>query len=262
MNCPATPVHYGVNSDAAPSDASPWIAAGPGARRIVGRLFTYHEMLGDARVRTALGLVLYAGRETKIGWVPRRDWGASLAIVGRQLDGPGAFSSRHPRALSPRFYPSGVTVPSPGCWQLTLRTAGRRWTVVAEAIEPHAATRCDLTPYDGDGIVLSPASSGLVAGWGPWTTPDGGALIYTGGKTPSGGDTKVLWRARRAHTSVLSLVITRLDAPGSSRQELRMTSSEEGAFPSTVLVPQSGCWLLTARTGRAGGVLVFRAVTP
>jgi hypothetical protein len=260
--CSATPIRYGANSDAPRNDASPWIAAGPGARRIVGRLFGYPGMLGDARVRTAPGLVLYAGRPAKIGWVPRHDWGALLTIEGRRLDGSGAFMSRHQRALSPRFYPSVVTVTSPGCWRMTLQTGGRRWTVFAEAIEPPAAPRCDLTPYDNNGIVASPPSSGLIAGWGPWTTPDGGALMYTGGKTPNGGNTKVLWRARRGHGSILSLIGTQLDAPGSFRQEFPMTSSEEGFFPSTVLVPQTGCWLLMARTGRTGGVIVFRAVTP
>src|SRR5919106_6530073 len=88
-SCPATPVQYGVSYES-PRDTAPWVAAGPGRRRLVGMLYTYSGMLGDARVRTSPGFVLYAGRTAKIGWVPRNwshDWGRRfLTVEGHRLD--------------------------------------------------------------------------------------------------------------------------------------------------------------------------------
>jgi hypothetical protein len=260
-SCPATPVHYGVQADAQ-RETAPWIAAGPGRRRIVGHLYAYSGMLGDARVRTSPGFVLYVGRPAKIGWLPRwwGDWGRYLTFDGQRLDGPGTFRQRFRRAVSPQFYPTGLTIPTAGCWRLTLRSGVRRETVVVRAIEPPAERPCDLSRVDPDGIRATPAASGLVAGW-RWQTEDGGALMYTGGKTPDGGNTKVLWRAERAHESFVEIFGRRLDRAGSFDQRLQEVFPR-GFFPSHLVVPDAGCWLLTVRSGRMGGVIVFRAVAP
>jgi hypothetical protein len=263
-SCPATPVQYGWHREA-PRDTAPWIAAGPGRRRLTGQLYAYGDMLGDARVRTSPGFVLYAGRMAKIGWVPRdwsHDWGRYLAIEGRRLDGTGTFRQRFRRAVAPQFYPTGMTVPSAGCWRLTLRSGRRQETVVVRAVEPPAAPPCDLSRFGADGVRATPLSSGLVAGWGrDWRTAAGGPLLYTGGKTPEGGNTKVLWRAEGPYESWMELFGQRLDGAGSFEQRLQEVSPPR-FFPSIVVVPEPGCWLLTVRSGRMGGVIVFRAVAP
>ena len=102
--CPGAQVHHGVNAQA-PNDPAPWVAAGRGATRLVGRLYSpYSETLGDKLVREADGLVLYAGRQYKIAWLPRRWSGTAefLTIEGTRLDGPGSFRGRYRRAISPR----------------------------------------------------------------------------------------------------------------------------------------------------------------
>ena len=71
---------------------------------------------------------------------------------------------------------------------------------------------------------------------------------------------KVLWSVRRNWGPSLELVGTRLDGDGSFRQEFPMAISPAGVFPSTVDVPEAGCWLFRLRTGRLAGVLVVRAV--
>jgi hypothetical protein len=261
-SCPATPVQYGWHREG-PRETAPWIATGPGRRRLVGHLYAYGDMLGDARVRTSPGFVLYAGRTAKIGWVPRNwshDWGRYLAVEGRRLDGTGTFRRRFRRAVAPQFYPTGISVPSAGCWRLTLRSGRRQESVVVRAVEPPAKRPCDLTPWAADGVRATPRSSGLVAGWG-WRTEDGGALMYTGGKTPDGGNTKVLWRAERAHESFVEIFGRRLDRAGSFEQRLSEVDPPD-FFPSILVVPSPGCWLLIVRSGGVGGVIVFRAVEP
>jgi hypothetical protein len=261
-SCPATPVQYGVQADAS-RETAPWIAAGPGRKRIVGHLYAYSAMLGDARVRTSPGFVLYVGRPAKIGWLPRwwGDWGRYLTFDGQRLDGPGVFRQRFRRAVWPQFYPTGLTIPSAGCWRLTLRSGIRRETVVVQAIEPPAGRPCDVSQGEPSRLRATPVSSGIVAGWG-WRTADGGAFMYTGGKTPEGGDTKVIWRVERRAESSITLLGHRLDGPGTFRQSFPAAVSEPGAFPSSVVVPTAGCWSLTVRSGHMGGVIVFRAVDP
>jgi hypothetical protein len=262
-SCPATPVQYGWHREG-PRETAPWIATGPVRRRLVGHLYAYGDMLGDARVRTSPGFVLYAGRTAKIGWVPRNwshDWGRYLTVQGQRLDRPGMFRKRFRRAVAPQFYPTGITVPSAGCWRLTLRSGRRTEAVVVQAIEPPAGRPCDLSQGGSDGVRATPASSGILAGM-PWRTADGGALLYTGGKTPDGGNTKVLWRVERRYESFIQLFGRRLDGPETFEQTRPMAASEPGAFPSIVVVPSPGCWSLTVRSGQTGGVIVFRAVDP
>ena len=93
--CPSAPVSFGANEER-PAEQSPWVAAGVGAQRIVGILYSYEETLGDARVRQAAGLVVYAGSLHQVAWFPRRWSGTAkgFLIEARRIDGPGAFRLR------------------------------------------------------------------------------------------------------------------------------------------------------------------------
>jgi hypothetical protein len=112
--------------------------------------------------------------------------------------------------------------------------------------------------------VLTPARAGIAAGWG-WRTPEGGALLYPGGRTPTGGNTKVLWRTTRDASfpsGALVLRGTQLDGSGTFRQTFSETHPL-GYWPSIPVVPNPGCWLFTVRIGGqpgAAGILVARVV--
>jgi hypothetical protein len=125
--CVSAPVHY----EAGPRPdlrSLPWVSAGARRNEIVGYLFYYREALSDPRVKASAGIVIYTGGELpgkvsmKILWVPRRI-APSMVILGRRLDGQGAFRQRLRRA-SGGVWPSIVRVPEAGCWRLTL-SAGR-----------------------------------------------------------------------------------------------------------------------------------------
>ncbi|MBA2461267.1 MAG: hypothetical protein H0V45_05810 [Actinobacteria bacterium] len=272
--CPAAPVEHGENAAASTlGTASSWIAAGQGAHRLTGRLYSYDETLGDGRVREAPGLVVYAGRPNKIAWLPRQ-WsgtGPFLVIEGRRLDGSGAFRGRYRRAVSPQFYPSGVTIPTPGCWRLTLRTGRLRWTLHVLAVEPPGEARCDTTsvrsgrnPVDGTftrWVAATPAASVITAALSLHVPGIEGAAIYVGGRAPDGSNTKVLWLAR-GNGMPLRLWWTRLDGPETFQQILNAAGGVTGAYPSIPVVPTPGCWLLRVRVDGRGGVIVLRALAP
>lgn len=268
--CPAAQVHHGVNAQA-PNDPAPWVAAGRGATRLVGHLYSpFSETLGDERVREADGLVLYAGRRYKVAWLPRRWSGTAelLVIEGTRLDGPGSFSSRYRRAISPRFYPSDVTVPTVGCWRITLRTGSLRWTLHILAIEPPGELRCDANsvgsganPVDpgvtGRWVAAFPASTGINGGL--FIPGVDGAAIYAGGRWPDGANTKILWRTAGI-LGGLRISATRLDGSETFQQLLAPDTVPRGLYPSIVNVPVPGCWLLTLRGDGRGGVMVVRAL--
>lgn len=264
--CPATPVHYGWNRES-PADAAPWIAAGRGQTRLVAHLYTYEGTLGDRRVREAPGLTLYAGALHKIVWRPRR-WtgtGKRLTIAGQRLDGPGAFTRRFRRALSPQFFPSGVTLPSAGCWRLTLTSGSRRWQLHVQAIEPPGEPPCDTTalasgpnpvdPVFTTWVAATPTRARIFATVSVSLAGVEGAAIHTGGR-------KVLWLVDRPD-GLLHLTGLRLDRPAAElRQTVSPAASPGYAYPSRLVVPEAGCWLLKLRTSGRGGVVVMRALAP
>jgi hypothetical protein len=260
--CNATPLRYEWNQRAG---GRPWIAVGPTHSRLEAWLVTYDAYVADARVNRSEHMIVRAGVEEKIGWRSWKWGGTWLNVTGRLVAGDGSLTQRFRAAWGTHWYPSGLKVPAAGCWELTLRT--QRWTrrVVVEAIEPPASGTCDATPVPEAGLTpLTPRRSGLRAAWG-WRSPDGGALLYPGGRTPEGGNTKILWSTTRDASHASGQLVLRgeqLDGNGTFRQ----TFSEVfplGHWPSIPIVPNPGCWLFTARiAGQQGaaGILVVRVV--
>ena len=65
------------------------------------------------------------GRSTKILWYTVNPHASNdMQITGKQLSAEHAtFQQTFPKATSPRGdYPSIVTIPTPGCWQLQLQS--------------------------------------------------------------------------------------------------------------------------------------------
>lgn len=232
-----------------------------GGARLEAYLFSYHQYLGDARVSLAEHVVVRAGREEKIVWFSTRWGGSRVSVSGRRLDEPGAFTQRFSATPGRGFYPSGLRVPTAGCWELTLRTPAWMQRVVVEAIEPASAATCDATPLRENGwLSVVPRRSGITAGFP--IRSDEGALLYAGGRAPDGPNMKVLWRAE--HPGGL-LVLRGIQLGGhlTFRQTFTQAVSPTGYWPSTVVVPAPGCWLLVVRgIGRAAGIVVVRVVSP
>jgi len=256
-----------------PRAGGPWIAAGSGTRRIDGFLYTLEPTLGDARIRDAAGLTVYAGALHKVAWLPRR-WsgtGRFLVVAGRRLDGTGSFRARYPRALSPQSFPSGLRLPTAGCWRLTLTTGSRRWSLHVRAVDPPAEALCDATqvsggrnpvdPYFTTWIAASPRSTHVYATYSVAVPGIAGAAIYAGGRWPDGANTEVLWLVDRP-SGPLQVTGTRLDSSASFALSVRAAASPSYAYPSIPDIPEAGCWLLRLRTSGRGGVLVMHALAP
>lgn len=76
--------------------------------------------------------------------------------------------------------------------------------------------------------------------------------IYVGGKvSESGASTKIMWVPRRVVARTLTVTGRRLDGAGTFRQEFAVAhAGQRSLFPSIVVVPSNGCWLLTVSNGR------------
>lgn len=253
--CHATTVRYGPVKQPGLGDV-PWLLAAPQARGVIASLVSYRVTSRDGRVNRSAGAVIWTRGEELVWSHPTPDSPATL--IARQLDGSSSFAPEL-RAEGPLLH-AAPRFPAPGCWRLTLLNGSIRASVVVRVVEPPARLGCDATPVNRNGLTpVTPASSGIGAGWS-WFTDGGRALLYTGGRTPGGGNTKVPWWVRRGWAPTLSLSGRRLDGADEFRQSFPMALSPEGVFPSIIDVPTAGCWLLTARTGALAGILVARVV--
>ena len=96
-----------------------------------------------------------------------------------------------------------------------------------------------------------------------WKTEDGRALLYAGRRRPTARTRRCCgaegrWVERWWYGS-------KLDGQATFRQEFRGAGGPAGYWPSIVIVPEAGCWLLTVRiVGQTGaaGIVVTRVVSP
>jgi hypothetical protein len=126
--CAATAVHYQPYKGVQPGLARlPWIAASPPSTGLIGHLF-YYDALNVWRQKQLHRVRMYSGGQSpdgrlsmKVLWELRHGSALLLRVQGKRLDGRGSFSQELPPAGSTRFqFPSIITVPTPGCWRLTL----------------------------------------------------------------------------------------------------------------------------------------------
>jgi|SRR5215210_1114056 len=251
-SCPATVVRYQPAKHPTLGENA-WVLARPAAAGIVAFLPNYPQLLRDGRVNRADALVLWR-TGGQLVWVAP---GGPPVVMARPVSGGRSF----PVSAHPRF-------PSTGCWQLTARSGNAVAHIVVRVVETPARRGCDATPLAPSSrfALARPRSSGIAGAWS-WPTPEGGALLYTHGHGPGGGNMKVPWWVRRGSGPSLEVAGTRLDAPGSFSQRfpaaLAFSSHPPGydaVFPSIVDVPAAGCWLLKVRTAQLAGVLVVRAI--
>ena len=141
--CAATAVHYQPYRGVQPGLARlPWIAASPASTGLVGHLF-YYDALNVWRQKQLHRVRMYSGGQSpdgrlsmKVLWELRHGSALVLRVQGRRLDGRGSFSEELPPAGTTRFqFPSIITVPTPGCWRLTL-AAGTRTGRVTMLVVP------------------------------------------------------------------------------------------------------------------------------
>ena len=121
----------------------PWLAASPSSAALVGHLFYYSSTPWDRqKLRYAR---IYAGGVTPVGgigmkilWTARQPgYGLSLLVVGAREDASGSFAESFPATTQGSSqFPSGIDVPAPGCWILTLKTGRLIGTVTLLAEAP------------------------------------------------------------------------------------------------------------------------------
>ena len=121
----------------------PWLAASPSSAALVGHLFYYsstpwgRQRLHYARIYAG-GLTPNGHTAMKILWDARKPgYGLSLLVVGARQDGSGSFTE-NAQANTPGSsqFASGIDVPEPGCWILTLKTGRLIGTVTLLAEAP------------------------------------------------------------------------------------------------------------------------------
>ena len=127
--------------------------------------------------------------------------------------------------------------------------------------DPAAGARTGALPW----VRGTPSSAGLLgqlfyyAGttWQQASLPR--ARIYTGGRTPNGGSTKILWLAQGSGAGLVLVVHgRRLERRGSFTQRFSTVGGDQ--FPSIVNVPAAGCWQLQLISGSKRARVTFLAV--
>jgi hypothetical protein len=75
-----------------------------------------------------VGVVLHpdGSISTKFGWWGGNRASTNLRVTGKRLDGPSNPLSAHVgRAANPRFWPTDLSFPTPGCWKVIGRAGPR-----------------------------------------------------------------------------------------------------------------------------------------
>ena len=125
--CPITPVFSGASRGSPDLDFLPWMKAEPTSSGIVAYLFFVRPGFATMHTYGPLhtGGAYPDGRSTKILWYTVNPHASNdLQITGKKLSAEHAtFQQTFPMATSPRGdYPSIVTIPTPGCWQVQLQS--------------------------------------------------------------------------------------------------------------------------------------------
>jgi hypothetical protein len=132
--CRAAAVHYRAVPSPRGVAGVPWVASTNAAFR--GYLFYWggtrwaRSRARDVRIFTAKAHVRV---HPKVLWVALRRSSGTLVIRGRRLDGAGSFTARYPAAIGGGQFPSYVTVPSAGCWRVTVRSGSLHGSVTFAA---------------------------------------------------------------------------------------------------------------------------------
>ena len=139
--CDATPLHATPNKVV--GNSHPWLVTIP--RK--AKLYAIGSIAASGNTSSAS---IYtdgrypSGAATKVLWIPGKlqHVGGTLTIIGRRLDAPGSFrqifqqtNGVTPPLVGPMF-PSIPTVPSQGCWLLTVRTGSLGAFAIFSALRP------------------------------------------------------------------------------------------------------------------------------
>jgi hypothetical protein len=141
--CNAALVHYRPYKRVPAGLGSlPWVAASPASAGLLGHLF-YYDGLNVWKQKRLLRLHIYSGGQSpdgrismKILWELHRGSAMELRVRGTKLNGSGSFSQQLSPAGSTSLleFPSIITVPTPGCWRLTLNAGKATGQIVVLAI--------------------------------------------------------------------------------------------------------------------------------
>lgn len=125
--CPITPVFTGSSLGSPNLDFLPWMKAEPASSGIIAYLFFVSPEFATTHTYGPLhtGGGYPDGRSTKILWYTVNPHSSNdLELTGKHLSTDHtSFRQSIPMATSPvGDYPSIVTIPTPGCWQLQLQS--------------------------------------------------------------------------------------------------------------------------------------------
>jgi hypothetical protein len=87
-----------------------------------------------------------------------------------------------------------------------------------------------------------------------------GVVMYTGGETPEGGATSIIWVPERNTGRYIYFRGRRLDGLGTFRQ--RSSFGSAGTYPSVLRIPSAGCWKVTLHSRNLLAHVTFRVVDP
>jgi hypothetical protein len=121
----------------------PWVAASPASAGLVGHLF-YYDRRNVWKQKRRPRLRIYSGGQSPDGRISmkilcelRRGSALELRVQEKKLNGSGSFSQQLSPAGSTQLlqFSSIITVPTPGCWRLSLK-AGKATGQVAVLAMP------------------------------------------------------------------------------------------------------------------------------